>query len=56
VHVIPFLYFVLYTFLIRHALLDLLGVRDDEAQRTRVQIGYVGGSLLFYLVLHVLGV
>ena len=55
VHVIPILYFVLYTFLIRHALLDLFHA-DDDATRRRVQYGYVGGSLLLYLALHFLGV
>ena len=56
VHIIPVLYFVLYTFLIRHALLDLFGARDDEAKRQRVQYGFVGGSVLLYLALHFLGV
>ena len=56
VHIVPVIYFVLYTFLIRHAVLDLLGVRDDEDKRRRVQYGYVGGSLLLYLALHFLGV
>ncbi len=54
VHVVPFLYFILYTFLIRHALLDLFNARDDEAKRTRVNYGYVGASLAFYLVTHFL--
>ena len=52
VHVIPFLYFVLYTFLIRHALLDLLGARDDETRQGRVQAAYVGASVAFYLAAH----
>jgi hypothetical protein len=54
VHVIPFLYFVLYTFLIRHALLDLLGARDDDVKRARVQYGYIGASVAFYLLAHLL--
>ena len=54
VHVVPFLYWVLYTFLIRHAILDMLGVRDDEERRPRVEYGYVGVSLAFYLLLHFL--
>jgi hypothetical protein len=53
-HVIPFLYFVLYTFLIRHALLDVFGAREDDARRRRVDLGYVGGSLLLYAGLHFL--
>jgi phosphotransferase system glucose/maltose/N-acetylglucosamine-specific IIC component len=52
VHVVPFLYFVLYTFLIRHALLDLLGARDDDVKRRRVEYGYIGASLLLYLGTH----
>jgi hypothetical protein len=54
VHVIPFLYFVLYTFLIRHAILDLLGAREDETKRTRVQYAYIGGSLALYALAHFL--
>ena len=54
VHVIPFLYFVLYTFLIRHALLDMLGAREDEAKRSRVEYSYVGVSVGLYLLLHFL--
>lgn len=56
VHVIPFMYFVLYTFLLRHAVLDLLGAREDEAKRRRVEYGYVGASLGGYALLHLLGV
>jgi hypothetical protein len=54
VHVIPFLYFVLYTFLLRHALLDITGARRDEIVKKRVEYGYVGGSLLFYLASYAL--
>jgi hypothetical protein len=54
VHVIPFLYFVLYTFLIRHAVLDLLGARDDDTKRSRVQFAYVGLSVAVYLGAHFL--
>jgi hypothetical protein len=56
VHVIPILYFVLYTFLIRRAVLDLFGAREDTAKRNRVQYFYVGGSVGVYLVAHFLGV
>jgi hypothetical protein len=54
VHVVPVLYFVLYTFLIRHAVLDLFGAHEDEKKRTRVQYGYVAAMLAFYLVTHFL--
>ena len=45
---------MLYTFLIRHAVLDLLDAREDEAKRRRVEYGYVGASVLFYLAAHFL--
>jgi hypothetical protein len=54
VHVVPCIYFILYTFLIRHAVLDLTGVRHDEERRPRVEYAYVGVSLLFYLLTHFL--
>ncbi len=54
VHVIPFLYYVLYTFLIRHLVLDLTGARDDEEKRSRVELAYIGGSLAFYVLTHLL--
>jgi hypothetical protein len=55
VHVVPVLYFILYTFLLRHAVLDLFGARDDDTKRSRVEWGYVGFSLLTYATLHLLG-
>jgi hypothetical protein len=54
VHVVPVLYFVLYTFLIRHADLDFRGVRDDDTKRSRVQFAYVGLSVAVYVVAHFL--
>ncbi len=45
VHVIPFLYFVLYTFLIRHAVLDLTQSRDDTDRKTSVEYGYIAVSV-----------
>jgi hypothetical protein len=51
VHVIPFLYYVLYTFLLRQMLLDVAGVRDDPARRKWVDRGYVVVSLAVYLAL-----
>jgi hypothetical protein len=54
VHIIPVLYFVLYTFLIRHAVVDLFGVRDDEAKRSKAELGYIGATLAFYLFTHML--
>ena len=54
VHLVPFTYFILYTFLIRHAVLDVLGVRDDDTKRSRAEYGYVGVSLAVYAVAHLL--
>ena len=54
VHIVPCLYFILYTFLIRHAVLDAFGVRDDEDRRPKVEYAYVGVSLAFYLIAHFL--
>ena len=54
VHVIPFLYYVLYTFLLRQALLQWTGAREDEAKARIVNRGYVFGSLLVYSGLHFL--
>ena len=54
-HVIPFLYYVLYTFLLRHLVLDLFGAREDAARRRRIEIGYIVVSLLLYTVIYVAG-
>lgn len=56
IHVVPVMYFIMYTFLIRHAVLDLFGARDDEAKKRRVQWGYVTFWLALYGGLHFLGV
>jgi hypothetical protein len=50
VHVIPFLYFILYTFLIRHAVLDITSARDDEDKKRKVEYGYIAVSLGIYLI------
>ena len=51
VHVIPFLYYILYTFLLRQMVLDLTHVRDDPGRKARVEWLYVAFSLAIYLVL-----
>lgn len=48
VHVTPFLYYILYTFLLRQALLDVTGARDLPARRRVVEMAYVALSLLVY--------
>lgn len=50
VHVIPFLYFVLYTFLLRQAVLDITHSRDDAPKKHRVEFHYVAISIAVYLV------
>lgn len=51
VHVVPFLYYILYTFLLRQMLLDLTRSRDDPVRKRRVEIFYVVVSLVVYGVL-----
>jgi hypothetical protein len=48
VHVIPFLYYVLYTFLLRQAVLDIFNAREDEAKENRINQYYVVISLIIY--------
>lgn len=48
VHVVPFLYYILYTFLLRQFLLDVTRSRDDPGRRALVNNGYVLVSLLVY--------
>ncbi|MCX7033455.1 MAG: hypothetical protein NT046_05720, partial [Arenimonas sp.] len=45
VHVTPFLYYVLYTFLLRQLLLDLTGSRDKPARKRLVETLYVVASV-----------
>lgn len=47
-NITPFLYYVLYTFLLRQFLLDLTRSRDNPARRALVNSTYVGISLLVY--------
>lgn len=49
INVVPFLYYVLYTFLLRQALLDLAGAREDEERKRTVDNFYIGGSVALSL-------
>ena len=49
VHVIPFLYYILYTFLLRQAVIDISGSRNDERKMKLINYFYVAVSLAFYL-------
>jgi hypothetical protein len=51
-HVVPFLYYVLYTFLLRHLVIDLFRAREDPVRRQRVETAYVVFSLLIYTVIY----
>ena len=48
VHVTPFIYYVLYTFLLRQFLLDVTRSRDNPKRRAQVNNAYVLVSLLVY--------
>ena len=48
VHVTPFLYYILYTFLLRQLLLDLTRSRDNPTRKRLVETLYVVGSLALY--------
>jgi hypothetical protein len=49
IHVIPFLYFVLYTFLLRQAVIDMTASRES-ARQERVEKGFVGILSSSYLL------
>ena len=51
VHVTPFLYYVLYTFLLRQLLQDLTGSRDKPARKRLVETLYVVASVILYTTL-----
>lgn len=53
-NVIPFLYFVLYTFLIRHAVMDITNSRENPRRRTIAGYCYIAVSVAFYLVTYYL--
>lgn len=52
VHVIPFLYYVLYTFLLYQMVLDLSGANEDPGRKKTVEAVYVIASLLVYGVIY----
>ncbi len=54
VHAVPFLYVVLYTFLLRHALLDLTQSRENPARKKLVENGYIAASVVIYVVTYLL--
>lgn len=48
VHVVPFLYYVLYTFLLRQFLIDITRSRDNPQRRSMVDAAYVLVSIVAY--------
>ena len=50
VHVIPFLYFVLYTFLLRHAVVDITQSREDPRRKKLIESCYIAISVAVYLI------
>ena len=54
VHVIPFLYYVLYTFLLRQAVIDFSGSRHDREKRRAADRYYIIISVTIYLVFYFL--
>jgi len=50
VDVIPFLYYVLYTFLLRQAVVDITQSREDPKKRKRVENGYIAISVAVYVI------
>lgn len=46
VHAIPFLYLVLYTFLMRQAIIDLFGARNDPRRRWLADATFVGSAVM----------
>ncbi|MEI6217346.1 MAG: hypothetical protein WCP86_00450 [bacterium] len=55
VHIIPFMYFVLYTFLIRHAILDITRSRENEQRKKVVEYLYIAISVAIYGGFHLMG-
>lgn len=51
-HVIPFLYYVLYTFLLYQMVLDVSGARENDARKKVVESSYVVGSVVLYLLIY----
>jgi len=50
VHVIPFFYFVLYTFLLRQAVMDITRSREDPVKKKFVEYAYIIISVAIYLI------
>ncbi len=49
-HIIPFIYFTLYTFLLRQAFIDLFDAREDDYKRKIAENSFMGTSILLSLI------
>ncbi len=47
-HIVPFLYYVLYTFLLRNAVLDITNCREDDKRKRVVDNAYIIVSVAAY--------
>ncbi|WP_193162565.1 hypothetical protein [Microbulbifer hainanensis] len=54
VHIIPFIYYIMYTFLLRQAVIDIFGARQDKSRKEKVERGYIGVSLAIFAGLYFL--
>lgn len=54
VHVIPFLYYILYTFLLYQMVLDISGARENPQKKRVVEGFYVVASVLVYGLIYLL--
>jgi len=54
VHLIPFLYYVLYTFLLYQLVLEISGAREKPERKRLVEIFYVAISVLVYTTIYML--
>lgn len=55
VHVIPFLYYILYMFLLRQIFIEVTGSRADNARSEKVSYIYLFVSLLIYIPIFIIG-
>ena len=55
VHVIPFLYYILYTFLLYQMVLEVSGARKDDTRKKIVEGCYVVGSIAVYTLIYFAG-
>ena len=51
-HIIPSVYYILYTFLIHQAALHFSGSNDNLKRKQRVEVAYIGLSIIIYLAIY----